>query len=82
MRLVTLHKLVDDKTGRDIPVGAARETIRRDWAGHEGSREVVTIMGFDPPTEANPKGRVYARQYDGSEKVFFPTYLNAKIVSR
>lgn len=69
-------KLVDNETGREIPIGSERETIK----GGQYGREVVTITRLDPPTETNPTGRVFGRRSDGAETDFFPAYINAKFV--
>jgi len=69
---MTIYRLVDEKSGEEIPIGSARETIQ----GPPFNR--VTIVRFAPPSEADLLGRVWAER-GGSVQSFKPAVIRAKI---
>lgn len=65
-------KLVDSKTGQDIPLGSDRKTFRG---------EDVKVLDFTPPKHEGSTGRVYVEfAGKGWKQEFFPSVVNAKIV--
>jgi hypothetical protein len=64
------YGLVDEETGEEILVNSWREMIQRD--------ELVQIKRFEPPSEADPLGRVWVER-GGSVYSFKPTVIRAKI---
>ena len=64
------YRLVDEETGEEILVNSWREMIQRD--------ELVQIKRFEPPSEADPLGRVWGERA-ASVCSFEPTVIRAKI---
>lgn len=64
------HKLVDEHTCDEIPIGSKRKTFRG---------EEVVVKDFEPPKHSGSTGRVYVTFKSGSAS-YFPSVIGAKIV--
>ena len=67
-----MMKLVDKKTGVEIPKGSRRKTFRGD--------EVI-VEGFMPPRYSGSTGRVYLQSVVTGDKLeYYPGVIDAEIV--